>query len=106
SISLSYAAEYLYAYFADGRTFPADDCEAALRPWIDATAKRPDELPWEGIGCWHSVFPARADDIALLAATASRLIDDRLRTSVGAPELAVFQRTSEGIARAAAPESP
>jgi hypothetical protein len=106
SIALSYAAEHLYAYFVDGRTFPADECEAALRPWIDRLTKGPEELPWEGIGCWHSVFPARADDIGLLAATASRLIDDRLRTSVSAPELAVFERTKDGIARAPALQSP
>lgn len=105
SISLSYAAQHLYAYFADGPSFPGEDCEAALRPWIDRSAKRPDELPWEGIGCWHSVFPARADDIGLLAATASRLIDDHLRTTGRPSELVVFQRTTDGIVRAAAPES-
>lgn len=35
-------------------------------------------MPWEGIGCWHPVFPARADDIALNAALAVKFIESFL----------------------------
>ena len=33
------------------------------------------ELPRDGIGCWHPLFPARADDMWLAAATSIKVLE-------------------------------
>ena len=42
---------------------------ASASPEIDM-----DEARIEGIGCWHPVFPARADDVQLWAAVGTKFI--------------------------------
>ena len=36
-------------------------------------------MPWEGIGCWSPVFPAKTSDVMLAAATATEIITHFLR---------------------------
>jgi hypothetical protein len=96
SVSFSYGAEKLYLYFADGATFPAEDFATAMKPWIDADVRPPEDFPHEGTGCWSSVFPARADDLALVASIAARQVDGRLATPIGAPQLTVYGRQADG----------
>lgn len=96
SVSFSFAAEHLYLYLAPGPAFPAADFTASITPWLRAHARPPEDFPHEGIGCWSSVFPARADDVALLAAVAVRQIDYRLAAPPTAPVLAVYGRKADG----------
>ena len=105
SVSFSFAAEQLYLYTAAGPAFPAAEFDAAIGPWFDAHARPPGDFPHEGIGCWSSVFPARADDVALLAAIAVRSIDTRLAPPPAEPALAVYWRNGDGTVslRAAPP---
>ena len=70
SLSLSFGAEKLYMFTARGPSFPVGVFREAIRPWSEPDARRPDEYPWEAIGCWSSVFPARDDHVVQLAATA------------------------------------
>jgi hypothetical protein len=106
SASLSYGAERLYLYLAAGQRFPGEDFRTAIRPWIERDARLPEEFPWAGTGCWNSVFPARADDVALLAAVAVRQIDQRLAVEVDAPVLLVFERLEDGTVRRAREDTP
>lgn len=96
SVSFSFAAEHLYLYIDPGPDFQAADFTTAIAPWLVAQARPPEDFPHEGIGCWSSVFPARADDVALLAAVAVRQIDDRLATPPAKPVLAVYGRRADG----------
>lgn len=107
SVSLSFGAEKLYAFAARGPVFPVGDFRQAIQPWSEAAAVPPDEFPWEGIGCWSSVFPARDDHVVQLAATAVSWLEGQLRTPTDDPRLVVWQRATDGtVARAATPVRP
>lgn len=45
SISFSFGAEHLYLYIATGRTFPKADFLAAIGPWLDVDARKPEDFP-------------------------------------------------------------
>ncbi|NEO26393.1 MAG: hypothetical protein F6K03_05700 [Kamptonema sp. SIO4C4] len=98
SVSMGRGARRLYLFIARETTFPAQEFHAAIAPWLhrDRQEVDDDQFPWEGIGCWHPVFPARADDVWTLAGIAVREIDKHLlATSSG---LFVFSRDHEGNA--------
>lgn len=96
SVSFSYAAEKLYLFLTEGPSFPSADFEATLRPWVEADARPAEDFPHEGTGCWSSVFPARADDVALVAAIAARQIDERFRAPSTIRQFAVYSRQPDG----------
>lgn len=97
SFSLNLGARRLYCYTAYGRTFPAAHFFEAIKPWIeqDATVRVPVALPQAGIGCWHPVFPARADDIWLLAAAAVKHLESCAADPPVHPRLVVFEQYEE-----------
>lgn len=56
------------------------------------------ELPREGIGCWHPVFPARFDDITMMATHAVKCLEAGVATPQEQPTLTVFkQQYEDGI---------
>jgi len=73
SLAMTWRAEGLFAYSANETTFPAIDAITHFRsspsPAIDLNDAR-----IEGVGCWHPVFPARADDVNLWAAISTKFI--------------------------------
>ena len=52
-------------------------------------------LPREGIGCWHPLFPARIDDVWLMAAAAIKRLEETLAAPPTEPVLVVFEQTIE-----------
>lgn len=68
-----------------------------INPWLGKELQEYDdqELPREGIGCWHPVFPARADDIWMMASTAVKHIESLLKSPIKSPDLAVFEQVYE-----------
>lgn len=96
SISLGLFARSLYYFSTHGTHFPHDAFVAAVAPWLEDERGRyaNEELPREGLGCWHPVFPARTDDVWLLAAVAVK----RLASTVAAPSsdgLVVFEQCED-----------
>jgi hypothetical protein len=85
SLSMTWQAKGLFAYAASETRFPAIDAQERF-----AAASPPPEGEqvgeMEGIGCWHPVFPATADDVNLWAAIGSkfvrRAVIDRRKTAV------------------------
>lgn len=73
SLAMTWRAEGLFAYAASETMFPVLDATSRFRnsasPEIDLGDAR-----IEGIGCWHPVFPARADDVQLWAAVSTKFI--------------------------------
>jgi hypothetical protein len=92
SVSFSFGAEKLYLYLADGMSFPSEDFARQTAPLLKADERPAEAFPHEGTGCWSSVFPARADDVSLVAAIAARQIDTRLSDAISDPELIVYVR--------------
>lgn len=94
SFSITLHARLLLAFVAHGETFPLTEFDNAYQPIGRAEQERGEERPWEGVGCWHPVFPARADEVWLMAAAAVGLLNDALPVSKEAM-LHVFERTTD-----------
>jgi hypothetical protein len=77
SVSIGARARRLFVFGARSATFPAAEFRSRLDPWLRREAEEIEagpEFPREGVGCWHPVFPARADDMWLLAAAAVKAL--------------------------------
>ncbi|RYZ41266.1 MAG: ThiF family adenylyltransferase [Myxococcaceae bacterium] len=70
SASFGVGARRLLCFSATGTSFPEMDFWEQSESWRqeDHEELLRTDLPREGIGCWHPVFPARADDVMLAAA--------------------------------------
>lgn len=97
SLSLSLGARRLYCFAAYGNTFPNTVFREAVAPWLakDMEERAGEPLPREGIGCWHPVFPARADDVWLMVSVAVKHLIHRVSALPSEPELAVFEQQLE-----------
>lgn len=75
SVSLSFGARRLFVY-SQRAPFSFDLFAEKLNPWLhqDLEERGNEELPREGIGCWHPVFPASAVDVHLMVAIALKAI--------------------------------
>lgn len=97
SVSLGLGARRIYLYTARATTFPNTHFRRLVDPLAAEDHERFEgEPPWEAIGCWHPVFPARADDIWLLAAAAVKRIVGA--TEQGSPEakLEIIEQEADG----------
>lgn len=72
SLSLGMYARVAYCFAAWGRAFPATTFHEMVTPWLQAYRDRHggQELPRDGLGCWHPLFPARQDALWTLASAA------------------------------------
>lgn len=77
SVSIGLCARRLFVFGAQGETFPHADFVDALAPWLKKELQEYEgfELPREGAGCWHPIFPARCDDVWMMSAIALKRID-------------------------------
>lgn len=77
SLSLGWKAARLYCFSCHAPYFLVETFRERYAPWkaVELAAASHEEIPWEGIGCWHPVFPARAEDVMLGAALAVKFIE-------------------------------
>jgi molybdopterin/thiamine biosynthesis adenylyltransferase len=75
SMSVNYGATKSFLFIYRGLKFPIQEFSEKIKPHLlDSTSI--DEIPVDGIGCWHPVFPGRSDDIWLLiSATFKELVN-------------------------------
>jgi hypothetical protein len=100
SVSVGLQARRLFVFGARGERFPQDDFADKLTPWLNKELKEHKgfELPREGLGCWHPVFPARSDDIWLMSAVAAKCIDAWAASPPRSPSMSVYeQEQSDGF---------
>ncbi|WP_298836042.1 ThiF family adenylyltransferase [Clostridium sp.] len=81
SVSFGYKAEQLYIAAQQAETFSYETFTDIFGDVIQEDIKkcRLEDMPWEGIGCWSPVFPAKTSDVMLAAATATEIITHFLR---------------------------
>jgi molybdopterin/thiamine biosynthesis adenylyltransferase len=93
SLSITWKAEGLIAYTASEASFPCVDAVERMAS-IKAPTPTPSESTMEGIGCWHPIFPATAEDMRLWAALGTRVI----RRAIERPtrSLAYYRRHEDG----------
>lgn len=73
SLAMTWRAEGLFAFAASEARFPAIDAINLIKNSASPEVILSDARI-EGIGCWHPVFPARADDLQLWAAISTKFI--------------------------------
>ena len=98
---MSLGARRLFCFTAKGTRFSNEAFRRLMSPWLakDFEEHAQEELPREGIGCWHPVFPARADDVWMMAAVAVKQLERIVSSPPAKPELVVFEqcRNEEGM---------
>lgn len=97
SISLGMFGKRAFIFTSSGVKFPLERFQEAVSPWIlkEREENSGIELPWEGIGCWHPLFPARIDDVWMMASAAIKTIEGSLEFLAEEPGLAVIEQTHE-----------
>ena len=97
SVSLGMFGKRAFVFFSSGVKFPVDHFSEAVAPWIiqEREENFGTELPWEGIGCWHPLFPARVDDIWMMASAAIKTIEANLKLLAEEPVLSVIEQINE-----------
>jgi molybdopterin/thiamine biosynthesis adenylyltransferase len=105
SISFNLFAQRLYCFNMLSKHFSKNAFDELLKKWRqeDSEKYKSYTLPMEGVGCWHPVFPARSDDIWLLASTGFKYIINCIEFKSVDTQMAVFEqdKTSLGIKRIA-----
>jgi hypothetical protein len=100
SFAVGLGAKRLYCMTSFCNHFPLQPYQQALSPWLEKDINEwgDQELPREGVGCWHPVFPARADDIWLMAANAVKEMEGYLKYETKTSILTVYEQTyKDGI---------
>ena len=113
SASLSLGVRRVYCFSASGTTFPHADFRRLITPWLkrDVEENSKAELPREGVGCWHPVFPGRADDVWLLASAAVKHFEQTVLSPSADSRLVVFEQMMDdgglfsGVRRIASEEA-
>lgn len=97
SASMSLGARRLYCFAARGRSFPSESFRQQITPWLtrDFSENADTEMPREGIGCWHPIFPARADDVWMMAAVAVKQLEQTASFSRDKSEIIVYEQHRE-----------
>ncbi|AQR93107.1 HesA/MoeB/ThiF family protein [Clostridium saccharoperbutylacetonicum] len=78
SSSISRNAKRLYLFSSDAKVFKASSFLEKLKPFAirDLNEFKNEPLPREGIGCWNPVFPAKANEITLMASISINYIEE------------------------------
>lgn len=95
SLSISMHARRLFAFLAKGPGFTVANFDDAYEPFAREEHDRDEDHPWEGVGCFHPVFPARADQVWLMASAAVGLLDDQWPVASGSSVFHVFEREDD-----------
>ena len=111
SVSVGLKFRRLFTYIAHGDTFPADDFNGKLDPWLRSEMGGYNgELPRDGTGCWHALIPGRIDDTWMMTGAAAKTIESAIANPPREPTLIVFEQEYEkgiflGLRRVSEPRS-
>lgn len=94
SFSFGLGARRGFCLAARGERLPQEMFRQLIEPWLrkELEENAESQLPREGIGCWHPVFPARADDVWLMASAMVKYFEQTALAPPSEPELTVFEQ--------------
>ncbi|MBT2639369.1 ThiF family adenylyltransferase [Bacillus sp. ISL-39] len=94
SLSLGFGGRRLFIFSSSGTTFPNQVFKTMINPWLrdEQDKYKDEELPREGLGCWHPLFPARIDDVWLMASTAIKTFEVIFKENSTTPKLFVYEQ--------------
>jgi molybdopterin/thiamine biosynthesis adenylyltransferase len=94
SLSLGMRARRLFCFSETSKQFSVSTFEELIGPWLEHERQEyaDVELPREGVGCWHPVFPARVDDIEMFASVGVKYIERILSFAEERMDLTVYEQ--------------
>lgn len=94
SVSVGYKAEKLYFIYYKGKCFSSSVFDSRLEKITqqDKEQMLSDGLPWDGVGCWHPVFPALGCDMYLAATSAVELLIQLIARGEEGPHNYILQK--------------
>lgn len=96
SFSLGLGGKRMFAYGIKSEHFPVENFRLKLHPWLLYELEKNDrEYPREGTGCWHSVFPARIDDVQLMVSSAVKFIEEKIISNEETDHFVAFEQIFE-----------
>jgi hypothetical protein len=83
TVSVGLGAKRMYLNFQNSQTFDYNEFAETIKPYtiMDKNAYADDELPRDGIGCWHPTFPGRSDDILIASSSAVKAIEKYVKSN-------------------------
>jgi hypothetical protein len=98
SASFGFKARRVFCFCATGHSFPSARFWELAGGWIHREHEELQKLalPREGIGCWHPVFPARADDVFLAASVVVKSLEQAAAV-YPAVRLEVYEREEKEV---------
>lgn len=101
SFSLGFGARRLFSFGVFAHNFPADRFANDTKPWLQEETSEwasSDEV-LEGPGCWSPLFPARCDDVLMMASACVKEIETLTVRHPSEPRFKVFEKyeTDEGF---------
>lgn len=97
SVSLGLGGKRMFIFSMYGKKFLHNEFVAGIHPWLQQEIDEygDNELPREGVGCWHPAFPARIDDVWLHSSAAIKVIEAIISYPSEKPTLIVFEQIFE-----------
>ncbi|WP_165047502.1 MULTISPECIES: ThiF family adenylyltransferase [unclassified Adlercreutzia] len=98
--SFGYAAERVYISLSTLSSFFSERYRDTFRELMreEANLMREKELPWEGVGCWSPVFPAKNSDVSRAASIVVDCIDRLVeKRKTKANYVYITKRDADGI---------
>lgn len=98
STSVGLGAKRIYMYLNKDASLTTSDFVNLCEPYFQLDRKDcdMDELPRDGIGCWHPLFPARVDDMWLAAATSMKVLETFCMDSKHSALTVIFENKDVG----------
>ena len=94
SLSVGFDANPLYLAASKLSLFIYNDFVKTFKPTISRhlNSIEPNDIPWEGTGCWSPVFPATTSDMLLASATAANIIAAYLKKDETLPKYFIYEK--------------
>jgi hypothetical protein len=96
SVSLGLGGKRIFIFSMYGKQFLHEKFVSGVHFWLQQEiGEYDDELPRDGVGCWHPAFPARIDDVWLHSSAAIKVIEAIMSCPPEKPTLIVFEQIWE-----------
>ena len=97
SVSLGMFARRMFIFASAGPKFAFEQYWDEVTPWLRKEVEEHQgvDIPWEGTGCWHPLFPARVDDIWTMAGAGIKVIESAINRRPKSCTLTVVEQVRE-----------
>ena len=99
SFSIGYEANRLYSYICRSFPFPVANFFDSVSRWIQDDIKNltDEKIVFDYTGCWHPVFPAKANDIWSVACLAYAALEYYVQNDIEKNVFLVHKKAHEGF---------